>query len=275
MFSNREIATFTWIVVLTLCVLRNKEVRNAVQDLFKNFFKKKIASSFLIVMVYSTSAILILKYFKFWEVGMVKDVIIWTLFSAFAFMFKSVTKKSEEGIFKEIILDYVKVVVIFEFIINLYSFNVWIELILIPVVGTIVALRTFVELKEEYAQTAKFMLWLEALVGIVIIAFTVENMYLTQTDIVTTKNIKSFLLPIIITSFYIPLLYVFAVYSFYEDIFIRLEMGPKKSDELKSYAKRKIFQHNFFSLNSLRQFYKLHSYGLLKATEKKDIDLLI
>lgn len=128
--SNREIALLFWSMVLLGFIFSKKEVRESVLNVFKVLFTPTILIINLLLFDYVLLLIDLLQRAKFWEVALTKDTIIWTFGIAIILTYNAVTARKLEY-FKRIVKDVVKWVVVLEFIINFYSFNILTEIIIV------------------------------------------------------------------------------------------------------------------------------------------------
>jgi len=67
----------------------------------------------------------------FWQDALLGETIIWIFGVGFALLINA-GRTNEKDFFKKAILDNIKIVVIIEFLVNIYVFDLWAELILVP-----------------------------------------------------------------------------------------------------------------------------------------------
>jgi hypothetical protein len=275
LFNTREVSSFIWFSFLLLWALIKKQIRESLFTALKSLFQKQIASTLVAIFVYVSITILLLYKAGFWNISMLKDSIVWMLFSAVVVMISTVTSKNEEKILKKLILDNLKVVALLEFVINTYTFSIIGELVFVPLVSLIVILKAFTEASKEYELVDKILGWLLAVIGFAIIGVAGSKMLNDYQNFQSISSIKNFLLPIILTISFIPFLYSLLLYSFYEDLFVRLEMGPDKNKKLKKLAKVSIIKKFKLNLWSLKKFSKNHLHDVMKVRSPDDIDKLL
>jgi len=160
-----------------------------------------------------------------------------------------------EYYFKDTFLKNIKMAIVIEFIVNLYTFNFWIELIIIPLLVIFGGLKAVSELKKEYLQVNKFLNFIIGAFGILIILFTLNNIFGDLRGFITIENLRVFLLAPILTILYMPFIYTCALIFAYERLFKRLDIFLKGNKELTSFAKLKVFKLCLFTQLSQRSVF--------------------
>lgn len=266
--NNREIATAIWLMIAFLWALSISGVRRSIRDLLKIFFGKKIIVPFVVMLLYILLMVIIFKKVGFWDTSATKDTILWTFGTAFATFFSLNKAAENENYFKNVILDNIKFILILEFIVNLYSFNLAIELVVIPIVSLIVMLNAYAELKPEYKQVKTLLDYALGLFGLFLLIFTFRELVIDFQNFATLKNFRDFFLPPLFSIVFLPFLYLMALYMQYESLFTRIDFANKNSD-LAKYAKRKILLACHVNLSILNKFSK--SAGYPKVNSKDDV----
>ncbi len=266
--NNREIATAIWLTFIFLWALSISGVRRSILDLLKVFFNKKIFIPLIAMLLYIVCMIVVFEKIGFWDESATKDTILWALGSAFTAYFSLNKVVQDDSYFKNAILDNLKFVLILEFVINLYSFSLPAELIVIPIVSFIVLLNAFAESKPEYKQVSKLLNFILGVFGLYLIAFTFMEIVLDFRNFASLKNLRDFFLPIFLSISLLPFIYVMALFMQYETLFIRIDFANKNPDIAK-YAKRKVLAACHINLSKLNKVSKKAGYP--KVNDKKDV----
>jgi hypothetical protein len=272
-FNNREIATVIWVFVLFFLLLIKKDIRASFLNFIKALFQRKILIILFLITLYFTAITTILYYIKFWNITLLKDSIEWLLFTGILICFNAITANKDEKFFRTIIKENINLIIILEFIINTYTFPLLVELLLIPLLTIIILSGEVAKTNPKHKPVEKLMNNLQIILGMIIL-FSV--IYKTIADFANFWNIstlKSFLLPPILTILFLPFTYLFVLYSRYELLFLRLNIGEKKSEELKNYAKKKVLKCCFLSLNKVNKaLNSSYPYDLINIKSKEDVD---
>lgn len=272
-FSNREISTIVWLLLIILGFQFNKSIRQSTQRLFKAFFVKSIVITNLLAIIYSSSIVYILYQINFWDNSLLKDSIYWFIGSGFLILLNLNKTDKEQGFFKSIVQDNLKLILVLEFTVNLHQFNLLTELILLPILVLFGMLQVLADREKETKNIASLIDWLFAIFGFLILGVSINDIWVDYTTFANTSNIKSFLIPIILSISFIPYAYLIALIMKFEVLFIRLGFFLPNKDSLR-YAKWRVFLKSRFSLRKLRsistEINKLY-YGSTKEEIKNTI----
>lgn len=263
-FNNREIALIIWILIFLIWMLFKKnfwivfkkDLRVSLFNFLKILTSKKIIILIFSMLLYVFLIIFMLHKIGFWNVSMIKDTIFWTFGVAFIMLINSDKANKDEHFFRKILLDNIKLIIVLEFIINLYVFNLVVELILIPILFIVVMMSAFAETKKENMQVKKAMGFILVIIGICFIIFVTYNIIIDFKGFASLDNLRGFLLPPVLTTFYLPFAYFMALFMIYETFFLRINILISKNKALTKYAKRKILEECHFNLRKLNIFSK-------------------
>ena len=198
-FNSRELAFFVWIFLLGIWALNHKSIRESVNNVFKTFFNRTMLTITTSMIFYICFIVLLLKYIGYWNYGLLKDTIFWIIGVSFIQLFNLNKPKYENGFFIKIFKDNLKFIIIFEFIVNLFTFNFWTELILLPLYTAIVAVYTVSDLDEKYNPAKKLTENILVCIGFIIVLFVSIKTFQEFSTIFTLDNFRNIGLPILLT----------------------------------------------------------------------------
>ena len=231
--STREWATLIWGCIFMLYVLCHREIRKSLWDVIVIFFDKKLRILWEIILLYVLTITMVFCYLPIWENIYIKDIIIWFLFSGLIYCMNAVSSEADETYIKKILKDNLKFTMILEFFMSTFTFNIWIELAIIPVITIITVMNVIAERKEEYKNVHKLLDSVLAIAGFWIFYETIKigiNEY-KQLNIINT--LVSFIIPIAYLILIIPLEYALELYSKYELLFLRMTFKEEKDKKTK------------------------------------------
>jgi len=127
------------------------------------------------------------------------------------------------------------------------------------------------EIKKEYLPVKKLIDYILSFIGIFLIIFAISKVIGDYQGFLTANNLRSFVLPPLMTLAYIPFLYIFALIMAYEMLFVRLDIFLKNDKKLAGFAKQKIFRLCFLNLGKLNRFAKESTSDLLNLRDKNGI----
>lgn len=231
--STREWATLIWGCIFMLYVLCHREIRKSLWNVIVIFFDKKLRILWEIILLYVLTITMVFCYLPIWENIYIKDIIIWFLFSGLIYCMNAVSSEADETYIKKILKDNLKFTMILEFFMSTFTFNIWIELAIIPVITIITVMNVIAERKEEYKSVHKLLDSILAIAGFWIFYETIKigiNEY-KQLNIINT--LVSFMIPIVYLILIIPLEYILELYSKYEVLFLRMTFKEEKDKKTK------------------------------------------
>lgn len=273
--STRERAIIIWVTTFLIWVIRkNKNILSDFNNVLKCFFNRKILSSTIILFLYNIVMVYILYNLKFWNVWLLKDTFIWVFWS-FSLILSLSKQYKEKWFLKNILLSTVKRVLLFEFIFNVYTFNIGVELILVPIITWLSLLSRFTGTKKEYKMVNTIFSYILSFFIIWYWFYIVGDFIKTPENLINSNNFYSFLLPILLTIFIIPLLYMYGLIMAYEGLFIRMSNCFRKNKKLYRIAKIKIIKYFWLNLNKLNIFAASNIWFQNDIEKKDDIDMML
>ncbi len=274
LFNNREIATAIWLLVIFIFLLFKIDTRKILLNLIKPFFKIKILFPIFLMLTYTTGIVFVLYQINFWNISLLKDTVVWFCFTGILMMINFVTSDISQNLFKKIIVNNIKLVIIVEFIVNTYTFSLVGELILIPVVTFIAILEVFIKPDDKHSLVAKSMNGLQIIIGLIILIFAISNVVSDYKNFISLGTLRNLLFVPLLTISFLPFVYIVALFATYENLFIRLNLGCEKSKKLKRYAKREIIKQCLLSFKKVNKVSSMNT-DLMHIRNEEDVDKII
>lgn len=266
--NNRELAIVIWILVAFIWVVSQNKIRKSFFHAIKAFFAWKLTISYVLMLSYISLILLSLHSLGIWRWTQFTNTVLWVLCVAFVMLF-NYSKASDEIFFKNAIKDHLKILIVLEFIINLYIFSLWIELLIVPIFFILGAMIAISETSEKYNIVRSFLNYIMVIVGLF---FTSYAFYMIAHDFkgfTTLENLESFIIPILLSIMFLPFIYFVALIASYENLFTRLRFFIKDNSLLGYVKKKTIFAFglNLWSLNK----WSMH-INTLRFTNEKDVN---
>ncbi len=271
-FPNRQIATGIWLFIgFVLCFL-SRNIRSSIGGLLKALVQRKLVMLFGWAILNVGVLCWLLSMIGLWGRDQLTATVLWTAVSGLALAGRTLSAGNDQGYFKRLVVDFLKITVVLEFLIVGYSFSLPIELLLVFVMTTLVLLIEVSRTKDELASVRRPFEWIVAGVVAFVLWKAVWGIWDRPDAFFTTKTGRDFLLPILLTAGSIPFLYVLHCYSNIELARIRIGQKTFQSDELKRYARRRFFLRFMarprLLLRAARQFQNL-------AETRDDVDQIV
>lgn len=274
-FTNREIATIIWIALFITIFLFKKQIRIQILNVIKSTLKIETFLYFFLYLCYFSLIVYSFYHLEWWDVNNLKDTIIWFIFSGLPIGLIAATNKLECGFWKSLILNNLKLIVFVEFIITSFTFSLIVELFIIPFMTFIVLLNTVSGFDIKYKVVEKFTNNISIFCGIFILS---HSLYRAITEIHSIGNIntlKCFIFPIVYSILSIPYMYIFKLIVEYEQLFIRLSFGKKRSKKLNLLIKLRLLVFCNIQIKKLQIATNMNNYNLMSISSKDEIDVMI
>lgn len=273
--NNREKAIGIWLIVFVAWAFSKKEIRSSLWSVFKSMFFTKLAFVFLGTILYTSLIVGILWKFNLWSPLLIKDAVFWIIGTGYVLLM-NLSKDSQKGdYFKKTALDSIKLTVVLEFVLSLYSFKFWVEIFLVPILFFVVAMNAYAGLKTEYKPVQRLTNWLLIIAGGYNIVFAFSQALGHYRDLATLYNLQVFILPPILSVSFLPFLYLFALFMAYEMLFVRLDVLIKNNKKLATFIKKQIFSLCGLRLARLNKFVEENNAVFLRLANSKDVMTMI
>lgn len=237
--DNREIAVCFWLVIMLAWCLSNKAVRESFADLLRAVCARPIAlviglaAAYIVVFTYALKAV------EFWTLQQFKITMLWFLFAGLPALMGASQISEDPRRLAASIADNFKMSLLLDFFVNLFKMPLAVEFFFVPLTALVGVMLAVAKGHERHANVAKFLNGLLVLLGSALLAFA---FYKFSTDLNSVANLntgRDFALPILYNLAFVPVLWILAVYSAYESVFVRLRFLVADED-LRMYAKQRL-----------------------------------
>lgn len=252
-FSNREIAIGVWVVLFLFWMLSKSKLRLSFKDVLKSFADRKILILFTLLLIYILLSLCILSAFELWDLSQVKNTIIWLVFVAFVSFLNINTICNDSNFFRNSITKHLKIIVVIEFIISFYTFNLITELIIVPISTILSMVIVFSEQKEEYKSVHSLLSKLFNVTGLLLIMYCMYMLIINLEKFATNQTLIDFSTPILLSILFLPFLYMLYKYMLYERILCMVNIYTD-CNKIRVYAKTKALIHFKFDIDKIRRW---------------------
>lgn len=250
-FSTREWATITIIGGFILyCFVFNKGVRVSVYHVVKCFFVPKII--LLIFGAYVYLSIFTLLFYKlgWWSTDILRETILFYLFTSVTLLFKYVQKPAELASNKYW-NEALNVLIVMEIYINAYTFSYFVELLLQGLILIVWTIGNADMITKEKVHGQGCFRVTYYVILFIVFGYSVFRIIESGMDNFSYDMVVSILYPVIGTALYYPYLYLLAVYSEYELWMIVIERSSR-GDHVEYVRRRNaIFRYCKLSLSKI------------------------
>lgn len=267
-FNNREIAIGIWVAIFGFWAFYKKEIREAFTKVVKAFFAWKLTISYLAMFLYVSFVVSAMYSIGIWDPSLVISTLLWVALGAFSMLFNH-QRANDNNFFIVAIKEHLKILLFLEFLINFYVFNLWAELVLVPVLIIIGAMLAISETKEEYEPARKLLTFLSSSIGAILLIYVGYMAFDDFSNFATLQNLRSFVVPILLSLSFLLFVYFAALAINYETLFVRLSFFAKEKPVL-SYAKKKILLTCGINLKKLNKWSEEMNHHHFDSTESVD-----
>ena len=219
-FSNREIASFLWFLILFIpFIFAQKKIRHSMKSLLVAIFDSKIMIVVIFSLFYVIGILFMLSALNFWENSMIKTSVYWFAFTALAILFNYINQKEGKNYFKYLLIQNFKLTLLIEFIVNIHQFSFWSEFIFLAIIGGLSIIMIISKSDPQLIKVSNTISFLFIITGIGLLVLSIIDISKSFSDYANLDELKDFLLPIILSICFIPNAFIFALYVEYESLF--------------------------------------------------------
>lgn len=273
--STREWAIVIWVSIFFVYVMMHRQIRESFLRVVKIFFGSKLRILWGIILLYVLGITLIFYHLPFWDNVFIKDIVVWFVFSGLIYCMNAVSKEADEEYIKKVLKDNLKFTIILEFIISTFTFDIWIELIIIPVTTIIVMMNVIAERKKEYYKVHKLLDIVLAVAGFWILYETIKIGIHEYKELDALNTFISFLIPIVYLILIIPLEYILELYSKYELLFIRMSFKEEKVKKIQRRHRWYVVKICKFSVRKVLLFQKKYWCKMYSRMSESEFEKLM
>ncbi|MDR2891197.1 MAG: hypothetical protein LBV18_06335 [Alistipes sp.] len=259
-FSTRELVLIIWLAVLFVAFLIWDKHRFHLKNIAKAAFAPGLVFSYLSLLIYASALVFILWRCGFWDISLLKDTIIWFLFTAIGVFF-GLDKVRDGRYFWRLFKSTFASTVFVEFFANLYSFSLSVEILLFPCVFTLTILSVYSEhsakTNEAHKKVNSCFNVLLGLIGLLYLGFSIYKTVIEFGSVLWVDVLTQFMLPIFLTILSIPCFWILALWMKYEMMFVANNVLFRDRNTIERLKiKFFILYYGHFSFNRVHRIWK-------------------
>lgn len=232
-FNNREIAIGFWATIAILASLFIKPMKEFLKSWISILFCRKFVVFYAIFLGYFGMAVYLLFKIDFWDLSLLKDTAFWIIFVELPIFKKTIEKAKDSRFFVRLIKENITFIIVVEFVLNFWTFNLLTEMIIVPVSVVVGALFAFSSMERKYEKVKKLLNGIYLIFAFSVIVNTVNSLLNNPMDLLEIGSLKAFLLPFLLLLLNLPVVYGLGLYNTYEQVFIQLKGTPSEQRKMK------------------------------------------
>ncbi|MGD0273091.1 MAG: hypothetical protein ABSB96_05120 [Gaiellaceae bacterium] len=272
--NTRETALAAWLVAFFVFALTKSDIRRSMGSMLRVFFGSGALTGMLAsAAAYATGTVLLLRYLGYWGDHMTKTAALWFIGIGLVALFN--TGPTNGAYFRRLALHNVALVIIVEFVVNLHTFPLLIELVLVPLALLLAGTQAVAESNPEFAQARKLIAWCLTVLGLTSLSFSLAYLAADFNRVATVEKIEEFLLPLILTVCFIPFLYAVRMFTAYQTMLCMIRFGLHDNEALYRFARRLIVRSCGLSLSRAQLFEERFRGRLLFVEDEAEVTRVV
>jgi hypothetical protein len=272
--NTRETAVILWVGGFLLFAFTRREILSSVGGLFKLVLTSKFLGGLILVAAaYASLAISLLWLVGYWEPRMTKVTVVWFLGFGLVALFN--TKNVDAYYFRRLVLHNVGLAVVVEFVVNVHTFPLPVELLLVPAAFLLVGIQVIADNKPEYALVKKVVAWPLGILGFVSLAYSLAYLIGHIDEVVSTSTLKEFLAPVVLTACFVPFLVAVRYLAVWQTMLHMIRFGLRDDEDLYRFARRSIIRACGAHLGKAQLFESEFRGQLWSATSEREVSRVI
>lgn len=226
MLNTREWATLIWLLAVGAWLAAKSDLRKSVGQVLKTLYGTKVVFWIVAFEVYVACLVWGATRLGLWNQALLKDTVIWCLGPALV-IFISASEASKPGYFSRTLITCFKLSIFLAFFLNLFTFPLAAELIIVPVAFFLVAVPTVARLDPSSEPAVRAANGLASVLGVVTLAYVLADVAGDPGAVVNLETLRELALPIWLTVGVIPIIFVLALAMSYGVVFRGIEFETK------------------------------------------------
>jgi hypothetical protein len=221
--TSRELALLIWALVAIAWASTNVGVRAAMKTVAQAFFAWQVQVILWLLALYTAAIVMILAKLSLWDIGELKNTFVWLVAVGFVTLFKLPQIREKSRFFRTWMADNLKLVGVVEFILTFYTFDLWLELILQPIIFLMVGMLALAPKEPRYDMTKKVLNSALTTFGFAIVIFAIYKLIIGFATFAKWSTLEDFYLPIVLSLAALPFFVALHVFMTYERVFGALQ----------------------------------------------------
>jgi hypothetical protein len=226
--NNRELATFILLGFGLLLMLLSRDLRGALKEILKQLLSPKLAVPLMIFTGWTLLAVWTARAAGFWTADLIGSTGLWFLFVGLVWFVHLGDAGRDADFFKRRVLEAAGIGAVLEFFVNLEVMSLPAELAFLVFAMFVAMLDAVAHSKVGFRPVARLTSSVLVLIGIGLIANTIDGLRDNWHALVVRDIVNQLLLPVWLTTAAVPCIYLIALYAGYESLFMNMRFWNDK-----------------------------------------------
>lgn len=273
--NTREIATLVWGGGVALWVSTLPGARRALGQIVWSVIGTKIGALLLMVALFQVALVGALRTIGYWHAGLLKDTVVWFLLAGISLAFDSIGSRHSEPLVRRVLKKSVGVFFVFEFLAGAYTLPLVWELLLLPFMTFVVMMDTYAERKTAYRSAKRVTEGVLLAFGVFMLGSVTHHLVVDSARVGNPDALRELTLPVVLSLGFVPVALLVGALSTYEQVFLRMFLGPKKNPAVVRFAKWRIAAQIGWDLGRAHRFIGRNALDLMHLQSRKDVQNLL
>lgn len=271
-FSTRELSILIWTAIIISFFMKKNDTRIIIIKCIKLLFEPGTIIILLIYFLYITIVTMFISTLSLWNWIYIKDIIIWSIFVGLINYVRSITDENFGFNLRRLIKNNINSTIIVEFIISIFTFDIKLELLIVPIAAIFSIFNFYIEQNEKFESVSKITNSIMGGFGLFLAFKTIEVGMHEYKYLNIKDTLVSFMIPIMFLLLSLPLYYIIRLYSKYETVFVSIPFRDGINPKEKRRRFYKIFKVCRFSTKKMEYFYKYYVPYMHMNMSEEDFD---
>lgn len=245
--SNRELAFLIWAALIVIYLLCKEFGRSFFKSIFKFLFSSAFITLLFFQLIQGALVIWFLALTNFWEQPLIKDLVFWNILVAIPLYYKGVSNTDNFTELTQHVRKNISWSIFLEFILDFWTFSLFIEIIMIPILFFISFISAYIQNKKEYHSLDRVLNWFMSFYIIIVLVHALVKTAFNLSYTFSTFNLKTIFLPVILLITVMPFLYMYVTIADYQSLFVKI--SAQNADRIK--IKKALFNFAGFSFDKI------------------------
>lgn len=250
-------------------------MRTSLVSLLRSFAQTKILTPLFVGAAYVVLAVALLDYVGVWTPALLKDTIFWFVFTGIATAFSLVGSWKGESLLRHVAADAFKITVVVEFLTSEYTLSLPVELALIPILFLLAGMAAVAGDDPKYALVKRVITTLQIAFGLLIVVVAFRSAIADWKNVQSLAMLWKFLLPLLLSSLFLPFTYGLLLYTLYDSLLVRLYVGAPNDAGFRARSRRRLLKTLGVRLSALRSFSNGEGRRIYSVRSDSDLDELL
>jgi len=274
--NTRETALVAWVGgFIAYQVVTRSEVRRSVAAPLKLIFGSWLLGGVIAASAgYAALLAYLLRWVGFWDHEMLKLTVVWFLGAGLVAVFS--TAEVDGRYWRRLILHSLTLTAVIEFITNLHTLPLLVELVLVPVALMLAMTEAFTAGNPEYAPAHRLFGWCLGLLGTAVLSYSLAHLATHAGHVVTVEKFEEFALPLVLTVCFLSFLFGVRLFSVYQTTLHMTRFGlADDGGPLYRFTRRSIIAACGLSLRRAQLFESRFRGRLLEASTEAEVSQVL